>query len=597
MHRLRTAWSPEGRSLNLSRALLQRDYSSPFARAASCRRAFATFRPAPSLLATNLSDRHQLWGSSSSTRCPYSTITPTMPQTLTKDPVTATHDTKSEKTVIRKKKVLLLMSGGVDSSMCAVLLKEQGYDVTGLYMHNWNHEEETRDTPDDDDGDDYSDYKNASHRTSQRHPHPHRNTLHLTEHLPKIPSGGRPPKRGTSNHHPRVCTSERDWADVQDICRALEIPCRRLDFSRQYWHQVFEVMLQGYEQGMTPNPDIDCNREIKFGQLVDWCHANGGLGPDRPGLQRSRGVGSSMSNGEEQEEVEPEGWDYLATGHYAHVVIDEATGRAKLMRARDSNKDQTYYLSTLSEQVLRHVKFPLADLDKPTIKAMAAAPSSHPVLKRIVGEKKESMGICFVGQRRRFGDFLKEYLQPTPGLVRIGDLDGKIIGRHQGLFQYTVGQASGVTYGHYKWVVLRSDIPTNTLIVVEGTQNPLLYSSGLTVGSWHWISGQAPPSLPLATGVSSTTFTSPTTITAAGLEYPFVAQIRHRQTPQPCRIEVIPPTSLELPSPSDAQIPQFRVLFKDAQRAIAPGQHIVVYRDDECLGSGVILSSLPSSSQ
>ncbi|KAF9167480.1 hypothetical protein DFQ26_004433 [Actinomortierella ambigua] len=514
------------------------------------------------------------------------------------------------------------MSGGVDSSMCAVLLKEQGYSVTGLYMHNWNHEEETRDTPED--------YGSAS---QHHHHHHHRNTAHLTEHLPKIPQGGRRPqssRTGTTTttatttttnttttpraaiHHPKVCTSERDWADVQEVCKALSIPCRRLDFSRQYWHQVFEVMLQGYEQGFTPNPDISCNREIKFGQLVEWCHANGGLGPDRPGLLRQqRGSSSYASSGanssnnssdsiggslRRDEETEPEGWDYLATGHYAHVIIDEATGRAKLMRARDSNKDQTYYLSTLSEQVLRHALFPLADLDKPTIKAMAAAPSSHPVLKRIVGEKKESMGICFVGQRRRFGDFLKEYLKPTPGLVRVGGLDGQIIGQHQGLFQYTVGQASGVTYGHYKWVVLRSDIPTNTLIVVEGTQNPLLYSPGLIAGSWHWISGQAPLSLPPAADVSPSS-PSMTATMAADPEYPLVAQIRHRQTPQPCRVEVILPTTPGPSSSSEAHVPQFRVLFKDAQRAIAPGQHIVVYHEDECLGSGVILSSLPSSPQ
>ncbi|KAG0232874.1 hypothetical protein BGW41_001698 [Actinomortierella wolfii] len=325
--------------------------------------------------------------------------------------------------------------------MCAVLLKEQGYDVTGLYMHNWDHAEETREVPGGDDNGDSSQCTPPPPQCTP--PPPHRNTTYLSEHIPNIPKGGRRPQSSTSHHHPKVCTSERDWADVQAVCKALDIPCRRLDFSREYWHQVFEVMLEAYEQGFTPNPDIDCNREIKFGQLVEWCRANGGLGPDRPGLTMDKTSSSHQ---------DPEGWDYLATGHYAHVEIDKSTGRAKLMRARDSNKDQTYYLSTLSEQVLRHVLFPLAGLDKPTVKAMAAEVSStYPVLGRIVADKKESMGICFVGQRRRFGDFLKEYLHPKPGLVRVGDLQGRVIGQHQGLFQYTVGQASGVTHGHYKY--------------------------------------------------------------------------------------------------------------------------------------------------
>ncbi|KAG0052646.1 hypothetical protein BGZ83_002303 [Gryganskiella cystojenkinii] len=449
--------------------------------------------------------------------------------------------------------VLLLMSGGVDSSMCAHILCQQGYDVTGLYMHNWNHQEETQD-------------EIASGTTYPN------DTQYLKESTPSSSLSSEESNNilatRTARIRPKICTSDRDWADVQAVCEQLGIPARRLDFSRQYWNQVFEVMLQEYERGRTPNPDVTCNKEIKFGELIEWCDRNGGLGKDR----RQDFVSSSPTKA---------GWDYLATGHYARVEQDPATGRARLLRAADSNKDQTYYLSTLSERVLRHALFPLAQYDKPTVKRMAMTTGAQQIV--IAATKKESMGICFVGQRRRFGDFLREYLDSKPGPVKVDGLDGPTIGEHKGVFQYTVGQASGVTNGHQKWVVLRADIPSNTLVVVEGTQNKKLFSPGLIAESWHWIAGEPPKSLQQHS--ESRSNPSPSNVE----RFPYTAQIRHRQVPQPCSIEVVKD------SEQSPEGPLYQVLFKDLQRAIAPGQQIVLYDKDECLGGAVIQSGLPLS--
>ncbi|KAG0089428.1 hypothetical protein BGZ93_009863 [Podila epicladia] len=440
------------------------------------------------------------------------------------------------------------MSGGVDSSICAYILHNQGYDVTGLYMHNWNHQEETQD-----------ELPHGSGSTV--------NTAHLHETVDTFSTTTSPENSTprTAPIRPKVCTSDRDWADVQAVCEQIGIPCKRLDFSRQYWNQVFEVMLQEYEQGRTPNPDVTCNREIKFGELITWCEKNGGLGKDRYSEEAQKDLDLRRAG---------QGWDYLATGHYARVEQDPVTGKAKLLRAVDSNKDQTYYLSTLSEKVLRNVLFPLAQFDKPTVKQMAMRAGESQL--KSVASKKESMGICFVGQRRRFGDFLKEYLDVHPGPVRVNGLDGPLIGEHKGLFQYTVGQASAIIHGYQKWVVLRTDLPSNTLIVVEGTQNKRLFSQELIAHKWHWISGHPPKKL--QKGGSNQVGVD---------EFPFTAQIRHRQTPQLCAIEPV----LDAMSPSTT----FRVRFKELQRAIAPGQQIVLYDQDECLGGAEIQTGVPLS--
>ncbi|KAG0265212.1 hypothetical protein BG011_005255 [Mortierella polycephala] len=457
------------------------------------------------------------------------------------------------------------MSGGVDSSMCAHILQSQGYDVTGLYMHNWNHQEETQDE--------------LESRPAHQRPSGSigADTLYLKESTssatlssPSTESSNSSKPR-TARIRPKVCTSDRDWADVQAVCAQIGIPARRLDFSRQYWNQVFEVMLQEYERGRTPNPDVACNREIKFGELIEWCNKNGGLGKDR----HMKRTGLDSINTDNSFGDCMLGWDYLATGHYAKVEQDPNTGQARLLRAQDSNKDQTYYLSTLSERVLRHVLFPLAQYDKPTVKKMALMTKNEQLQN--AATKKESMGICFVGQRRRFGDFLKEYLDPRPGPVRVDAIDGQIIGQHNGLFQYTIGQASGISHRHQKWVVLRTDLPSNTLVVVEGTQNERLLSSGLIAESWHWIAGHPPKKLLqfLQSGRNLGSLDN----------FPFTAQVRHRQVPQLCNVEPIPSGVSDVTS---TQL--FRVRFKDPQRAIAAGQQLVLYDQDECLGGAVIQS-------
>ncbi|KAF9916178.1 hypothetical protein BX616_004424 [Lobosporangium transversale] len=211
----------------------------------------------------------------------------------------------------------------------------------------------------------------------------------------------------------------------------------------------------------------------------------------------------------------------------------------------------------------------------------ASAQWSH---LKTAAEKKESMGICFVGQRRRFGEFLTEYLEMTPGPVRVDDLNGPLIGQHKGLYRYTIGQASTVVHGHQKWVVLKTDLETNTLVVVDGTQNPKLFSPGLVAEDWHWIAGTPPQKL--LDILSSTELHKE--------QFPFTAQIRHRQVPQPCTIEPI--IGRDNGANDVNSVTEFRVHFKDLQRAIAPGQQIVLYDQDECLGGAVIRSSLLSES-
>ncbi|KAI1304082.1 hypothetical protein EDD11_005256 [Mortierella claussenii] len=461
-------------------------------------------------------------------------------------------------------------------------------------MHNWNHQEETQDeleTPSM-----HQQKLTPTRSTSSS------STPYLSESMVSSSSSSSPSTSNdkssfktprTARVRPKVCTSDRDWADVQAVCQQLGIPARRLDFSRQYWTQVFEVMLHEYENGRTPNPDVACNREIKFGELIEWCQKNGGLGKDRWRDSSSCGSDSNNSSrcmGSSLEQQSGEnGWDYLATGHYARVERDPTTGKARLLRALDSKKDQTYYLSTLSESVLRHALFPLAQFDKPTVKRMALTFGETYSQLKTAAEKNESMGICFVGQRRRFGEFLEEYLDTKPGPVRVNDLGGTLIGEHKGLFRYTVGQASGVTYKSQKWVVLKLDLKSNTLVVVDGTQNQRLFSTELIAESWHWIAGEPPQKL--------LEFLARRARAGENVDqeelFPFTAQIRHRQVPQPCVIEPVLDRAAGATDETFAQL--FRVRFKDPQRAIAPGQQLVLYDQDECLGGAVIRSSLPPS--
>ncbi|KAI8146522.1 5-methylaminomethyl-2-thiouridylate-methyltransferase [Fennellomyces sp. T-0311] len=343
---------------------------------------------------------------------------------------------------------MVAMSGGVDSSVTAALLKQQGYRVQGIYMRNW-------DTADE---------------------------------------------RG-------VCTSTQDWEDVQRVCDTLKINCTQVNFVKEYWTDVFEQTLDDYAHGLTPNPDIQCNQHIKFGHLMQHV---------------------------------PKG-TFLATGHYCRSY------NGQLWRGRDRRKDQSYFLSTVKSDAIQRTLFPLGEFDsKAQVKAIAHQLDLH------VAQKRESMGICFVGQKRRFADFLAEYIKQEPGPAV--DLDGNLIGQHKGLFGYTVGQASRICHGSDKWFVAHKRVSDNTLVCVPGSDHPALFHSALTARDWVWIEGRPP----------------------FAIENVLVdAQVRYRMAPQKAVLSAL----------DDGR---YHLKFLDPIRAMAPGQQVVIYRDDWCLGGGVI---------
>ena len=359
------------------------------------------------------------------------------------------------------KKVICGMSGGVDSSVSAFILQQQGYQVEGLFMKNWEEDDDT-------------DY----------------------------------------------CTAAADLADAQAVCDKLGIKLHKINFAAEYWDNVFEHFLNEYKAGRTPNPDILCNKEIKFKAFLEYA-------------------------------AEDLGANYIATGHY--VRRRGADDNAQLLRGLDVNKDQSYFLYTLSTKQVGQSLFPVGDIEKPIVRAIAED------LGLVTAKKKDSTGICFIGERK-FKDFLARYLPAQPGNIRT--VDGDIIGRHDGLMYHTLGQRKGLGIGGVKgasedaWYVVEKDLVNNELIVAQGHDHSALLSTGLIAQQLHWVDRQ-PIREPLRCTVKT----------------------RYRQTDVPCTIEPIDDESI-------------KVIFDEPQIAVTPGQSAVFYLDEVCLGGGIIEQQL-----
>ncbi len=351
------------------------------------------------------------------------------------------------------KTVVLGMSGGVDSAVAAYLLQRQGYNVIALFMHNW---EET------DDG---------------------------------------------------CCTAEQDFDDVKRVSDKLGIPYYSVNFAREYRERVFSYFLSEYSKGRTPNPDVLCNREIKFG----------------PFLQYAKALGA----------------DHVATGHYCGV--EHVGSVSYLLKARDKTKDQTYFLNQLSQEQLKDVIFPLADITKAEVRQIAER------IGLVNAAKKDSTGICFIGERN-FRRFLQNYLPCQPG--EIVDLDGKRVGEHVGLMYYTLGQRRGLGLGGTKdgegrWFVVEKDMEHNRLVVSHGDESVLM-SRALTASGANFI--PAPPS---------------------ERHFDCFAKFRYRQSEQAVSVTLS----------DDGKL---RVDFREKQRAVTPGQFVVFYDERRCLGGATI---------
>jgi len=353
--------------------------------------------------------------------------------------------------------IMVAMSGGVDSSVSALLLKQENYSVAGMFMKNW--EEDDR-------------------------------------------SGG-------------ACTAEEDAADASHVANKLGIPLHRRNFASEYWDRVFEDFLSEYRAGRTPNPDVLCNREIKFKTFIEHALDLGA--------------------------------DCIATGHY--VRRGERDGIHTLLRGRDPGKDQSYFLYAIGQEALSRAMFPIGELHKSEVRDVALKAGLE------IHDKKDSTGICFIGERD-FRSFLQSYLAPSPGEIRT--TDDVALGKHDGLMYYTLGQRQGLGIGGVQgypeepWYVLHKDLDNDILYVGQGPDHPWLMSRRLLASQLNWVSGSAPEN-------------------GSRLS----AKVRYRQDDQSCRIVAIGGDELEL-------------CFERPQRAVTPGQSVVLYDGEECLGGGII---------
>jgi tRNA-specific 2-thiouridylase len=311
--------------------------------------------------------------------------------------MTTTAQTSKHVTDNSQIKVIVGMSGGVDSSVSAFLLKEQGYQVEGLFMKNWE----------EDDNDEY-------------------------------------------------CAAAEDLKDAQAVADKLDMVLHTINFSAEDWDNVFEYFLEEYKAGRTPNPDIMCNKEIKFKAFLEFA----------------------------AEELQA---DYIATGHY--VQRSNATGNWQMLRGLDGNKDQSYFLYTLGEKHVAQTLFPIGHLEKPRVREIALEQDL------VTHNKKDSTGICFIGERK-FKDFLAQYLPAQPGEIETAE--GQTIGQHEGLMYHTLGQRKGLLIGGMKefgeepWYVVDKDVERNVLIVGQGANHPRLYSKGLIANQLHWVDRKGP---------------------------------------------------------------------------------------------------------
>jgi len=361
--------------------------------------------------------------------------------------------------MVNNKHIIIGMSGGVDSSVAALLLLEQGYHVEGLFMKNWE----------EDDSEEY-------------------------------------------------CTAAEDLKDAQSVCDQLGIPLHTVNFSAEYWDRVFEHFLNEYKAGRTPNPDVLCNREIKFRAFLDHALTLGA--------------------------------DAIATGHYVDTANNN--NEYQLVKAHDNNKDQSYFLYMLNQHQLSHALFPLGGIAKDEVRKIAEKNNF------INSRKKDSTGICFIGERK-FTEFLSRFLPAQPGDIMTDS--GKKLATHNGLMYYTIGQRQGLGIGGRNdassepWFVAQKDMDNNQLIVVQGGEHPLLYKKHLLADDIHWVAGHAPDALNNG-------------------QLNCMAKTRYRQPDQACSITQDGDT--------------LRVEFDEPQRAITPGQSLVLYDGQTCLGGAII---------